>query len=110
MFRTRNVDSCDITVDLDLIVVTGFVVYFFVVIFDVNDFFGVVGFGFSTNFVIFDTVAVVDLALTEAFAVADTLRVCVNVPLNRFASVFDAVAATFVCTGFEGKCFIPAGK
>lgn len=86
MFRTRKVDSCEITVDnVDLaLIVTGFVLYFFVVIFVAGAIFGV-GFGFSTNFVIF--VAVVDFALAAVFAVGICLFACDFVLFVAFGSV-----------------------
>lgn len=104
MFRTRNVDSCEImvdNVDLDLIV-TGFVLYFFVVIFAVGAFFGV-GFGFSTSFVIF--VAVVDLVLMAVLAVGICLVACVFVLFVVFVAVCDVPT-----TRFEDKRFISAEK
>lgn len=76
MLFMRNVDSCEIMVDLDLIV-TGLVIYFLVITVDANELFGGNGFGLSTSFVIFDTVAVVvDFALTvfPLHAASDDVR------------------------------------
>lgn len=102
MFRTRKVDSCEITVanvDLDLIV-TGFVLYFFVVIFAAGAIFGV-GFGFSTNLVIF--VAVVDFALMALFTVGICLLASDFVHFVVFGSVCDVPT-----TCFDDKCLISA--
>lgn len=103
MLFIRNVDSCEIMVDLDLIV-TGFVIYFFVVTVDANELFGGIGFGLSTSFVIFETVAVVDFAfalIAFPLAVADD-----DARFRGFVMVFAMTVNLF----FDNRLCSPANE